>query len=51
MTQADAARELGVSPQTYNAWEKNPSVISIKQFYKIAKLFDVEMQNIFLPSM
>lgn len=29
MTQADIAKEIGVSPQTYNAWEKSVSNVSI----------------------
>jgi putative transcriptional regulator len=51
MTQEQAAHALGISAQTYNAWEKNPSVISIGKFYKVAELFGVKVQDIFLPGM
>lgn len=48
MTQADIAREIGVSPQTYNAWEKNVSNVSIGKVEALANFFGVTIGQIFL---
>lgn len=50
VTQAEAAKALGVSTQTYNAWEKDVSVVSIAKFCQIAKYFGVSITEIFLPN-
>lgn len=39
MTQAELARALGVSPQTYNAWEKDISNVAIGKVMSIADFF------------
>ena len=48
MTQADLANEIGVSRQTINAMEKNKYVPSTVLSIKIAKLFKVKVEDIFL---
>ena len=45
-TQAEAAKELGVSPQTYNAWEKDLSNIKISKVMAIANVFGVPLEEI-----
>lgn len=47
MTQADLAEKIGVSRQTINAMEKNRYVPSTVLALKIAKLFDVKVEDIF----
>ncbi len=48
MTQADIAKEIGVSPQTYNAWEKSVSNVSIGKVEALANFFGVTIGQIFL---
>ncbi len=48
-TQAQTAEALGVTTQTYNAWEKDVSNVAISKVIAIAKHFDVELKEIFLP--
>lgn len=48
MTQADIAKEIGVSTQTYNAWEKNVSNVSIGKVEVLANFFGVTIGQIFL---
>lgn len=48
MTQADIAKEIGVSPQTYNAWEKSVSNVSIGKVKALANFFGVTIGQIFL---
>lgn len=45
-TQAETAKRLGVSTQTYNAWEKNISNIAIGKVIAVANLFDVPLSDI-----
>jgi len=47
MTQADLADKIGVSRQTINAMELNKYVPSTVLALKIAKLFDVKVEDIF----
>ena len=47
LTQRDAAKMLGTSVQTYNRWEKNPSVIQVSSAKKIAKLYGVSLDHLF----
>ena len=47
MTQADLADRIGVSRQTINAMEKNKYVPSTVLALKIARLFDVKVEDIF----
>ena len=49
VTQEQAAKDLGVSTQTYNAWEKDISNVAISKVMKVAAYFDVPLNEIFLP--
>lgn len=49
LTQAQSAEKLGVSTQTYNAWEKDISKVAIGKVNSIAKLYGVTIEEIFLP--
>lgn len=48
MTQADLAEKIGVSRQTINAMEKNKYVPSTVLSIKIAKLFKVSVEDLFI---
>lgn len=45
-TQAEAAKELNISTQTYNNWENNPRKIKLREALKLAKYFDVDIGEI-----
>lgn len=45
-TQEEAAAALGVSPQTYLAWEKNISNVAIGKVLKVAEHFGVDLVEI-----
>lgn len=47
-TQQQAAAALGVSTQTYNAWEKDASGVAISKFIALAEHFNVPIDEIFL---
>ena len=47
-TQADLAEKIGVSRQTINAMEKNKYVPSTILSLKIAKLFKVPVEEVFI---
>lgn len=49
VTQVQAAKDLGVSAQTYNAWEKNISNVAISKVMAVAEYFGVSINEIFLP--
>lgn len=49
-TQTEVASDLGVSVQTYNAWEKDISNVGVSKVMAVAKYFGVEIGDIFLPS-
>ena len=49
-TQEEVARDLGISVQTYNAWEKDISNVAISKVMAVAEYFDVMVGDIFLPS-
>ncbi len=49
LTQAQSAEKLGISPQTYNAWEKDISKVAIGKVCAIATLYGVTIDEIFLP--
>lgn len=49
MTQAEVADELGVSTQTYNAWERDVSNVAVGKVNVIAEFFGVTIGEIFLP--
>ncbi len=46
-TQRETARKLGVSEQTYNAWEKDVSGVAISKVSALASLFGVKIGQIF----
>lgn len=46
-TQRETARKLGVSEQTYNAWEKDVSGVAISKVSALANLFGVKIGQIF----
>lgn len=46
-TQRETAKKLGISEQTYNAWEKDISHVAIGKVNALAKLFDVKIGQIF----
>jgi putative transcriptional regulator len=48
MTQADLAEKIGVSRQTINAMEKNKYVPSTVLSIKIARLFKVPVEDLFI---
>lgn len=50
MTQEEVAKALGVHPNTYRGWERDPSMIQISKVYSIAELFDVSIDDIFMRS-
>lgn len=49
LTQAQSAEKLGVSLQTYNAWEKDISKVAIGKVEALAELYGVTIGEIFLP--
>jgi len=49
-TQQQVADDLGVSIQTYNAWERNISNVAISKVQALANYFGVSLNEIFLPS-
>lgn len=50
MTQVEVAKEIGVSTQTYNAWEKDVSNVAIGKVQALANFFGVTIGQIFLPN-
>lgn len=50
VTQEQAAKDLGISVQTYNAWEKDISNVGISKVLKVAKYYGVDLKNIFIPT-
>lgn len=45
-TQEETAEALGVSPQTYSAWERNPGMIKLGNLKKIQQHFNVSLDEI-----
>lgn len=45
-TQAETAKKLGISTQTYNAWEKDLSNVKIGKVISIASLFGVRLEEL-----
>lgn len=49
-TQEETAKRLGVSIQTYNAWENDFGKVKASSAAAVAKLFDVKIDEIFFDS-
>lgn len=47
-TQEDVAKALGISVQTYNAWEKSISNVGVSKVLALANHFGVNLTEIFL---
>lgn len=47
-TQSQTAEAVGVTVQTYCAWEKNISNVSVSKVNALAKHFGVKLSEIFL---
>ena len=47
LNQSETAEKLGVSTQTYNAWEADFGMVKIRNAIKIANLFGVKVDDIF----
>ena len=45
-TQRQTAEKLGVSVQTYNAWEKDISRVAVGKVIAVAELFGVKLSEI-----
>ena len=50
VTQEQAAHDLNISTQTYNAWEKDISNVGVSKVVKLASYFGVELSDIFIPT-
>ena len=48
VTQEQAAKDLGISVQTYNAWEKDISNVAISKVMAVAEYYGVQLGQIFL---
>lgn len=48
VTQEQAANDLEISVQTYNAWEKDISNVAISKVIRVAEYFGVQLGEIFL---
>ena len=46
MTQADVAKKLGISAQTYCAWENDFGIVKMRAAGSVAKLFGVKVDEI-----
>ncbi len=49
-TQEEVATALGVSTQTYNAWEKDIGKVAIRKVEALAKYFNVNVEEIFFTN-
>ena len=45
-TQEEVAKDLGISPQTYNAWEKDISNVGVSKVYAVAEYYGVTIDEI-----
>lgn len=45
-TQIQVAKDLGISYQTYNAWERDLSNVGISKVYALAKYYGVTIEEI-----
>jgi DNA-binding XRE family transcriptional regulator len=51
LTQADVAKELGMSRLTYNQREKDPDMFTLFQWKKLAVLLDFDPANVNIKRM
>ena len=49
-TQRETAKKLGISEQTYNAWEKDVSGVAVSKVNALAGLFGVTLGEISFES-
>lgn len=49
LTQAQVAKDLGTSTQTYNAWEKDVSRVAVSKVLALADYYGVTIDQIFIP--
>lgn len=49
MTQAEVAEKIGVSKRTIMKWENNETSPTGIQLMKLCEIYDVELNDIFLP--
>jgi len=49
-TQEQVAKDLGISVQTYNAWERDISNVAVSKVQAVADYFGVKIGQIFLPT-
>lgn len=47
LSQSETAEKLGVSAQTYNAWEADFGMVKVRNAVKVANLFGVKVDDIF----
>lgn len=47
LTQVQVARDLGISPQTYCAWERNISNVAVSKVKALADYYGVKIGQIF----
>lgn len=47
LSQSETAEKLGVSAQTYNAWEADFGMVKVRNAIKIANLFGVKLDDIY----
>lgn len=45
-TQEQVAADLGISPQTYNAWERDISNVAVSKVLAVAEYFGVALGDI-----
>ncbi len=50
VTQEKVAKDLGISVQTYNAWEKDISNVAVSKVQAVANYFGVTIGQIFFTS-
>ncbi len=49
LTQAQVAKDLGTSTQTYNAWEKDVSRVAVSKVLALADYYGVTIDQIYIP--
>lgn len=50
LTQEEVAKKMGISKNTLVKWEKGVSEPSISQGRKLSAIYDMPLNNIFLPT-